>query len=103
MGNRRNAPTRGDQIAFVTGDCGQFLSEDPTSHASSMSRSAISVTFAHWREAEAALEAYVLKAGPDKDAGLIKLFNAIESRAMQVFGGTAIGHSASNVHLPPTR
>lgn len=60
-------------------------------------------TFADWREAEAALEAHVLEAGPEEDAALIKLFNAIEGRAMQVFGGTAIGHSASNVHLPPTR
>ena len=57
---------------------------------------------ADWRKAEAALEAFVLNACPDEDASLIALLNAINGRAMQVFGSTAIGHSASNVTLPPT-
>lgn len=59
--------------------------------------------FADWHEADAALEAYVLEAGAKEDAALIQLFNGIEGRAMQVFGPTAIGHSASHVSLPPTQ
>lgn len=59
--------------------------------------------FIDWRAAEGALEAHVLEVGPERDAALIGLFNAIEGRAMQVFGPTAIGHSASNVSLPPTQ
>ncbi len=59
--------------------------------------------FTSWPGADAALEAYVLEAGPEHDAALIQLFNAVEGRNMQVFGPTAIGRSASHVKLPPTR
>ncbi|WP_062344175.1 phosphotransferase [Novosphingobium sp. CCH12-A3] len=56
--------------------------------------------FARWPEAEAALEAFVMAAGPDQDAGLITLLGAIEGRRLQVFGPTSIGEAALNVRLP---
>ena len=60
-------------------------------------------TFEEWPEAEAALEAHVLAAGPDEDERLLRLFNAIEGRRMLMFGPTRIGRSATNAHLTPTR
>lgn len=56
--------------------------------------------FADWPAAEAALEAFVLTAGPDQDPALITLLAAIEGRRLQVFGPTAIGEAALNVRLP---
>lgn len=59
--------------------------------------------FADWPSAEAALEAFVLAAGPDQDAALITLLGAIEGRRLQVFGPTSIGEAALHVRLPQTR
>lgn len=59
--------------------------------------------FHEWREAQAALEAHVLAAPPSEDERLFRLFGAIEARRMHVHGGTAIGRSASRVHLAPTK
>lgn len=56
--------------------------------------------YARWPEAEAALEAYVLAAEPDQDAGLLTLLAAIEGRRLQVFGPTSIGAAALHVRLP---
>lgn len=56
--------------------------------------------FARWGEAEAALEAFVLEAGPEQDAGLLTLLGAIEGRRLQVFGPTSIGEAALHVRLP---
>jgi aminoglycoside phosphotransferase (APT) family kinase protein len=53
--------------------------------------------------AEEALEARVLEAGPEEDAGLFQLLATLEQRRMAVFGPTSIGHSARNVALVPTR
>jgi hypothetical protein len=60
-------------------------------------------SFDEWSDAEAALETYVLEAGPEKDERLLRLFSSIEGRRLQVFGPTRIGHSATHVFLPPTR
>jgi aminoglycoside phosphotransferase (APT) family kinase protein len=54
-------------------------------------------------QAEAALEAFVQRAGPDDDLRLFGLFGAVESRRLQLYGPTRIGQSALNVHLPPIR
>jgi aminoglycoside phosphotransferase (APT) family kinase protein len=59
--------------------------------------------FHEWREAEAALEAHVLAASADEDERLFRLFGAIEARRMRVHQSTAIGKSASRVHLALTR
>ncbi len=59
--------------------------------------------FKDWSEAETALEADVLAAGPERDEALLRLFAAIEGRRMQVYGPTRIGRSAQNVFLPPLR
>ncbi|MDB5885916.1 MAG: aminoglycoside phosphotransferase [Polaromonas sp.] len=56
-----------------------------------------------WPEAEAALEAYVLAAGPEQDSRLLQLFGAIEGRRLKLFGPTRIGHSATHVRLLPTQ
>lgn len=56
--------------------------------------------FADWPTAEAALEAFVLAAGPDQDAALITLLGMIEGRRLQVFGPTSIGEAALHVRLP---
>lgn len=56
--------------------------------------------FAAWPGAEAALEAFVLAAGPEHDAALITLLAAIEGRRLQVFGPTSIGEAALHVCLP---
>ena len=55
---------------------------------------------ADWPAAEAALEAFVLGAGPEHDAALIGLLGAIEGRRLQVFGPTSIGEAALHVCLP---
>lgn len=59
--------------------------------------------FDNWPAAEAALEAYVLTAGPEQDTALLNLFSAIEGRRLALFGPTRIGHSAQHVRLPPIR
>jgi hypothetical protein len=59
--------------------------------------------FDEWPQAEAALEAHVLQAGPEQDGRLLKLFGAIEGRRMLVYGPTRIGRSATHVHLAATR
>lgn len=56
--------------------------------------------FEDWPAAEAALEAFVLAAGPEQDAALITLLGAIEGRRLQVFGPTSIGEAALHVRLP---
>lgn len=56
--------------------------------------------FAGWPAAEAALEAFVLSAGPEHDAALITLLGSIEGRRLQVFGPTSIGEAALHVRLP---
>ncbi|MDE2563153.1 MAG: phosphotransferase [Sphingomonadales bacterium] len=56
--------------------------------------------FEAWPAAEAALEAFVLAAGPEQDAALITLLGAIEGRRLQVFGPTSIGEAALHVRLP---
>jgi len=56
--------------------------------------------FAGWPVAEAALEAFILAAGPDQDAELITLLGTIEGRRLQVFGPTSIGEAALHVRLP---
>jgi hypothetical protein len=58
--------------------------------------------FTEWPVAEAALEAYVLRARPEDDAKLFKLFAAIEGRKLLLYGPTRIGHSATHVVLTPT-
>lgn len=58
--------------------------------------------FTEWPLAEAALEAYVLRAGPEDDAQLFQLFAAIEGRKLLLYGPTRIGHSATHVVLTPT-
>ncbi|WP_371433421.1 phosphotransferase [Novosphingobium sp.] len=55
--------------------------------------------FAGWADAEAALEAFVLAAGPERDADLFALLATIEGRRLQVFGPTPIGEAALNVRL----
>lgn len=55
--------------------------------------------FPRWTDAEAALEAFVLAAGPDRDAELFALLATIEGRRLQVFGPTSIGEAALNVRL----
>ena len=50
-------------------------------------------------DAEAALEAHVLAAGPEHDIALLQLFAALEGRRLQLFGPTRIGHSAQHVRL----
>ena len=59
--------------------------------------------FDRWPAAEAALETFVLSAGPERDVDLLRLFGAIEGRQLQLFSPTRIGHSALHVHLPPIR
>lgn len=54
-------------------------------------------------QAQAALEAFVLSAGPEHDLRLLHLFSAMEGRRLQLFGPTKIGHSAMHVCMPPTR
>ena len=56
--------------------------------------------FDAWPAAEAALEMFVLAAGPDQDAALITLLGSIEGRRLQVFGPTSIGEAALHVRLP---
>jgi type II secretory pathway predicted ATPase ExeA len=50
---------------------------------------------------DAALEAFVRDAGPEYDERLLRLFMAQIERRVQVFGGSAIGASASHIDLPP--
>ena len=59
-------------------------------------------SFAEWQDASAALEAYVLQAGPEEDERLLQLFAAIEGRRLLVYGPTRIGHSAMHVRQPTT-
>ncbi|MCO1693404.1 phosphotransferase family protein [Pseudomonas aeruginosa] len=47
-----------------------------------------------------ALEAFVREAGAEYDERLLRLFMAQVERRVQVFGGTAIGASASHIDLP---
>jgi hypothetical protein len=58
--------------------------------------------FDDWVIAEAALEVHVRQAGQDQDVVLFHLFSKLEGRRMQMWGDTAIGHSAQHVTLPPT-
>lgn len=74
-------------VAQNLADVGAFLGQAP----------------ADWPAAEAALEAFVLSAGPDQDSALITLLATMEARRMQVFGPTAIGKAARDVVLPQTR
>lgn len=50
---------------------------------------------------DAALEAFVLQAGPEHDRALLTLFMSQIERRVQVFSHTAIGASASHIDLPP--
>jgi hypothetical protein len=59
--------------------------------------------FEEWPQAEAALEAYVLKAGAADDERLLRLFAALEGRRLLIYGPTRIGHSATHVRMTPTR
>ncbi len=59
--------------------------------------------FSEWDAAEQALEDYILTAGPEEDAKLIRLLGAIEGRRMQVWGPTEVGVAGRNVALLPTR
>lgn len=54
-------------------------------------------------EAEAALEAFVLAAGPDMERRLFDLFARRHERRVRAFEDTAIGRSARRVDLPPMR
>jgi len=58
-------------------------------------------TFDHYSEIDAALEDFVRSAGPEYDEPLLKLFMKHIERRVLVFGGTAIGGSASHIDLPP--
>lgn len=58
-------------------------------------------TFADYSDIEAALEAFVKSAGPEHDEALLRLFMAQVERRVLVYGGTAIGASASHIDLPP--
>jgi len=49
---------------------------------------------------DVALEAFVREAGAEYDERLLRLFMAQVERRVQVFGGTAIGASASHIDLP---
>lgn len=64
---------------------------------------ALGKDFGDWPTAEAALEQFVLEAGPEQDATLFTLLARIEGRRLQVFGPTAIGKAAMDVRLPQTR
>jgi aminoglycoside phosphotransferase (APT) family kinase protein len=50
---------------------------------------------------EADLERFVTTSGPDLDETLLRYFAAQVERRVEVFGGTAVGRSASHVVLPP--
>lgn len=58
-------------------------------------------TFDHYSEIDTALEDFVRSAGPEYDEPLLKLFMKQIERRVLVFGGTAIGGSASHIDLPP--
>ncbi len=73
-----------DMVARNMADVGAFMGQD----------------FADWPAAQAALEGFVLAAGPEQDAALISLLGAIEGRRLQVFGPTSIGEAALHVRLP---
>ncbi len=60
-------------------------------------------SFGDWQSAEAALEQFVLQAGPEEDARLIEVLASIEGRRLQIYGPTDIGEAAMNVRLPQTR
>ncbi|HHQ2900908.1 TPA: phosphotransferase family protein [Pseudomonas aeruginosa] len=57
--------------------------------------------FENHGQIDAALEAFVRDAGPEYDERLLRLFMAQIERRVQVFGGSAIGASASHIDLPP--
>jgi aminoglycoside phosphotransferase (APT) family kinase protein len=59
--------------------------------------------YEEWAEAEAALEKFVLQAGPEMDAPLLRFFTAQHERRMMIYGPTNIGGSARHVYLSPTR
>lgn len=50
---------------------------------------------------DATLEALVLKAGPERDADLLRFFHRDVARAVQAVGDTRIGRAAAHVRLPP--
>lgn len=56
--------------------------------------------FEEWSDASAALEAYVMAAGPEHDVTLLHLFAALEGRRLLMYGPTRIGHSAMHVNQP---
>jgi hypothetical protein len=58
--------------------------------------------FDRWADAAEALEAHILKAGPEEDAVLINLLATIEERRLQLFGPTKLGEAACHVVLPAT-
>ncbi|WP_404476519.1 phosphotransferase family protein [Novosphingobium sp. BL-52-GroH] len=63
----------------------------------------LGTAFAHWADAEQALEDHVLEAPASRDAAIIAVLAAIEGRRLQVFGPTRLGLAARNVVLPVTR
>jgi hypothetical protein len=58
-------------------------------------------TFECYEDIDEALEAFVKSAGPEYDEPLLRLFMAQIERRVLVYGGTAIGASASHIDLPP--
>ncbi|WP_297833493.1 phosphotransferase family protein [Pseudomonas sp.] len=57
--------------------------------------------FDDYAQMDPALDAFVRSVGPEYDQRLLKLFMSQIERRVQVFGGTAIGASASHIDLPP--
>lgn len=57
-------------------------------------------TLGSYADLDEALEAFVGSAGPEHDLPLLRLFMAQIERRVLVFGGTAIGRSASHIDLP---
>lgn len=59
--------------------------------------------FCDHKQAECALEAYILQAPPEEDLAIITLLARIEGRRLAVYGPTQIGEAAQHVVLPLTR
>ncbi|WP_313054231.1 phosphotransferase [Pseudomonas lopnurensis] len=57
--------------------------------------------FGRYEEIDAALETFVRQAGAEYDERLLRLFMTQIERRVLVYGGTAIGGSASHIDLPP--
>jgi hypothetical protein len=60
-------------------------------------------SFTDWRDAETELERFVQHADSSHDARLFDLFARQHERRVSLLADTAIGRSARNVHLPPSR